>query len=321
MSSNQRFFIAILALMGFGLYLHFSQSKREVERIAIAPKQEVEKVKEIAKEVSKQCPISSLCDDLQLPKNVNRMAHLFFSKEPLFPFMERVSYSSRVSWQEGRRAYLGDYARYYKTSKHFISASLNGKGNYLSDKVRQGDCFNVIKKDHPVEFHLALDLSRCKMWLFAYDGKDDTLYQLNQYDVCVGALNESVSSGCNTPCGVFSLGEDIAVYKEGVEGLYKNEKTEMISIFGKRWIPLQNVIKGNVVSCKGVGIHGVPFQRSEEGDLKELVSCIGQYASNGCIRVRGEDMEELFALIVSRPAFIHIEQDFSQIELPGHQVL
>jgi hypothetical protein len=319
MSSNQRLFIALLALTVFGLYVYFSQN-RSVERIAIAPKKEAE-VEAIVKSIAKECPVPSLCDDSQLPPKVNRMADLFFSKEPPFPFMERVSYSSRVPWLEGRRAYIGDYAGFYKTSKHFISASLHGNGKYFSQKVSQGNCFNVIKRDHPVEFHLALDLSRRRMWLYAYDVQEDQSYLLKDYEVCVGALNEGLSSGCNTPCGVFSLGQDIAVYKEGVTGLYKNEKCEMITVFGKRWIPLQDVIEGNIVSCKGIGIHGAPFRRNEEGELVELLECIGQYASNGCVRVRGEDMEELFALIVSRPSFIHIEQDFSQIRLPGKQVL
>lgn len=314
MSSNQRLFIALTALVLFGLYIHYTP-KRKVERIQIVSKEEsvAQKVEPIAQKVG----ILSLSDDSELPPQVNQMAKLFCSKEPAFPFIERISYSSRVDWLNGRRAYLGDYARYYKTSKHFISASLNGRGNYRSDKVSQGDCFNVLKKDYPVEFHLAVDLSRCKMWLYAYDEKEDKNYLLNQYTVCVGALNDQYSSGCNTPCGVFSLGEDIAVYNEDSKGLYKNEMIEMVSVFGKRWIPLQDVVEGTIVSCRGIGIHGAPMKRSETGELVEYTECLGGYHSNGCIRVKGDEMEELFALIVSRPSYIHIEQDFTQIQIPG----
>lgn len=263
-----------------------------------------------------------LSDDSLLPPDVDRMAQLFTPYPPVLPIVETISYSGRVPWVSGRPAYLGDYASHYQTSKHFISRSLHGMGNYLSDIVSKGDRFNVLRIDKEIEFHLVLDLARLKMWLFSFDKSENQRVLLKSYPVCAGRLDSHRVSGSLTPLGTFSLGSEIAVYKPGTLGTYKNELKEMITIFGNRWIPIDREIVNCTGSCKGLGIHGVPWRyNSQDGELSENRECIGTYESNGCIRMYTEDIEELFALIVSRPSFIHIVRDFSEAKLSGEEVL
>lgn len=252
-------------------------------------------------------------DDSYLPPEVNRMAELFNPRCPRLPIVETVTYSSRVPWLDGRLAFLGDYASKYKTSKHFISASLHGMGNYLSDKVANGNCFNVLREDKQLEFHLVLDISRTKLWVYYYDVEENARCLLKSYPVCCGKLT---SRGSLTPTGVYALSQEIAVYKEGMVRTVKNTPLEMVTVFGTRWIPFGEEIANCSASGRGVGIHGTPWARSEEG-LVENRECIGNYESEGCVRLLTEDIEELFALIVSRPSYIHCVQDFADAHLPG----
>jgi len=41
------------------------------------------------------------------------------------------------------------------------------------------------------------------------------------------------------------------------------------------------------------------------------------YYSDGCIRLATPDMEELFAVIVTKPTVIEIVKDFNDARLPG----
>lgn len=285
------------------------------------PMEEIVVIDEVAPAPQAQpSSLTPLSDDSSLPDDVDRMAQLFNTYPPLLPIVETVSYSGRVEWLTGRAAYLGDYASHYQTSKHFLSRSLHGMGNYLSDVVSKGDRFNVLRTDKEIEFHLLLDLSRLKMWVYYYDKGEDQKVLLKSYPVCAGRLDARSRSGSLTPLGTFSLGNEIAVYKQGAVGTYKNEAAEMISIFGVRWIPFDREVAHCTASCKGLGVHGIPWTYDAQGELVEKRSCIGNYESNGCIRLLTEDIEELFAVIVSRPAFIHIVRDFTEAKLPGKEV-
>lgn len=280
-----------------------------------------EEDEEPASEIANALPsrLIPLSSDSELPKDVNVISKLFQPFPPILPFIETVSYSTRVSWLSGRQAYIGDYASYFNTSKHFISRSLNGEGNYFSEKVRLGDRFNVIKKEVPLQFHLVVDLSRLKLWFYAYDGDADVRYLLKTYRVAAGRLAPSQVSGCLTPLGIFSIGRDSAIYKEGVLGTWRNEPREMITIFGVRWIGFGKEIADCTGSCKGLGFHGVPWKHTESGDLVECRECIGNYVSGGCIRLFSEDIEEIYAIITSRPSFVHIVSDFTLAQLPGRE--
>ncbi|MFN0064898.1 MAG: L,D-transpeptidase [Chlamydiales bacterium] len=264
--------------------------------------------------------LEPLCDSAQLSADVDRMAQIFHPYHSPLPIVETVNYVSRVPWVTGRSAFLGDYAAHYKTSKHFISRSLHGIGNYLSDAVQNGEAFNVLREDKEIEFHLVLDLSRLKMRLYYYDVGEQNRCLLKSYPVCCGELNSRKASGSLTPTGTFSLGDEIAVYREGMIGSVKNKPLEMVTVFGTRWIPMDAGIANCTGSCKGIGIHGVPWRRDKGGELVEKRDCMGHYEGNGCIRLLTEDMEELFALIVSRPAYIHIVKDFSFAQLPGKEI-
>lgn len=254
----------------------------------------------------------------QLPDDVDRMSQLFDPYSSSLPIVETVSYTGKVDWLSGRQAYIGDYASHYKTSKHFISRSLHGAGVYFSGVVSKGDRFNVLRADKDIEFHLVLDLSRLKMWLYYFDKGEDQRVLLKSYQVGAGRMDQSSESGFLTPLGTFLLGDEIAVYKPDTIGTYKNEQVEMISVFGTRWIPINRAIGWCRGSYKGIGIHGIPWNfNSETNEFVEKREDIGYYDSNGCIRLLSEDMEEIFSLIVSRPAYLHIVKDFFSAVLPG----
>jgi len=288
----------------------------EIETLPYTAAEVAEEVVSLAKAVAE--PLQSISDDAALPKDVDRMAALFQPYPPTLPIVKTVSYSGRVDWLTGRAAYLGDYASHYQTSKHFISRSLHGMGNYLSDVVSTGDRFNVYCPDKEIEFHLVLDLSRLKIWLYYFD-KDDNIRQLlKSYYVCAGRLDSSRISGCLTPTGTFLIGNDVAVNQPGGVGNFKNETREVITVFGVRWIPLAREIANCTGSSKGLGLHGVPWKRSSEThELQECRECIGNYESSGCIRLLSEDIEEIYSVIVAKPTYIHIVRDFTEAQLPG----
>lgn len=274
-------------------------------------------------EVSAPAPslLKPISDDKELPVDVDLMLLLFQPYPPNLPFVETIAFSGRVEWVSGRAAYLGDYSSHFQTSKHFISRSLHGVGNYLSDIVSKGDRFNVYRKDKQIEFHLVLDLSRLKLWLYSYDKQDQTNILLKTYRVSAGRIDNSRPSGCLTPLGTFAIGNDFAVYAEGVKGNFKNEQREMITVYGMRWISLGKEIAGCSGSSKGLGLHGVPWKRDEANHLQEAHDFIGRYESSGSISLLTEDIEELYSVIVSKPAIIHIVRDFTEAKVPGNTIV
>ncbi len=331
--------LGLILILCCGLYFYKGSAKKEAIPISVVePVQTVIAVIE-EKEIPRQelvlpadtpvettlvikenpKPIPSLSSDSELPKEVNRMALLFQPYPPQLPIVETLSFSSKVPWVTGRPAYLGDYAAYFETSKHFISRSLKGEGNYQCDTVSKGDRFNVLRKDKEIEFHLVLDLSRLKIWTYYYDVNDNSRVLLKSYPVSVGKLDPSSSSGSLTPTGVYKLGREIAVYKPGVMGLWRGETHELVTIFGMRWIPFDREIANCTGPCKGLGIHGVPWEVGQDGRYTERTDQILTYNSEGCVRMLDADIKELFAVIVSRSTYIHVVQDFQQAQLPGQE--
>ena len=264
-------------------------------------------------------PIVSRSSEQELPKDVDRMGQLFEPSSSMLPIVETITYSSRVDWLKERPAYLGDYAIHFQTPKHFMARSLKGIGSYLSEAVSKGDKFNVYRKDKEIEFHIVLDLSRLKMWVYYFDVEENEKVLLKSYPVCAGRLDSKKSSGCLTPTGIFKLGSEVAVYKPGTIGLWRNQKKDMASIFGVRWIPLEKEIANGSESCKGLGFQGVPLKQLDSGGYFENQECIGRYESNGCIRLLTKDIEELFAVVISKPTYVHIVTDFVDAQLPGKE--
>lgn len=254
--------------------------------------------------------------DANLPE-ADRIAELFNKADPRLPIVETITYKSVVPWQKGRPAWLSSYAAHYATSRHFIARSLNGKPDYFKQDVAEGDRFNVFRLDKNFQFYLLIDTSRCKMWFYYIDLDQGERVLLKTYQVGLGRIDSSRLSGLLTPLGKYRLGDKIAIYKPKTIGIHNGQKVEMIRIFGTRWIPFDQEIGNCTAPAKGFGIHGVPWIPNEKGDLAANDDSLGKYESDGCIRLSTEDMEELFAIIITKPAVIELVRDFYDAELPG----
>ncbi|QZA58941.1 L,D-transpeptidase [Candidatus Rhabdochlamydia porcellionis] len=247
----------------------------------------------------------------------------FFSKNltSQFPIVETISYSSSVSWLAGRPAWLNDYADYYQTSSSFILRSLDTKEEYFSQKrIVEGSRFNVFRRDKTVEFYLLVDISRCKMGFYYFDVGTNERVLLKTYSIGLGKLDPSKPSGSLTPLGKYLLGKRVATYQLGSKGVYQNKTVEMITVFGTHWIPFEQEIECTSESVKGYGLQGSPWIADSNGQLIEDLACIGDYSSNGCIRLASKDIGELFSIIITKPTFIEIVKDFKEATLPGIEV-
>lgn len=250
--------------------------------------------------------------------DADRIQQLFAHDSSKLPIVETVSYTSRVPWLKGRPAWIADYAAHFQTSRHFIARSLNKKVDYLSQRVGPGDKFNVFKKDKNINFHLLIDLSRSKMWFYYIDLDTHDRVLLKTYKVGVGRADPKRKSGYLTPVGKYQLGEKVAIYKPGTMGFFQDQKTEMIRIFGTRWIPFEKELDGCSEPSKGFGLHGTPWTLDPvTGQLMEDRNKIGKYDSDGCIRLTQEDMEELFAIVITKPTVVELVRDFHDAKLPG----
>ena len=273
--------------------------------------------------VPAQAPVAisqpSLKDDEELLaiEKINLIPLLFNKGEPRLPIVETIVYKSRVAWMKGRPAWLSDYANHYSTSRHFIARSLNGSPDYFKQDVAEGDRFNVLKLDKEVEFYLVLDATRCKLRLYYFDRGENEKVLLRTYTVGLGRSDPLRTSGSLTPLGKYSLGNKIAIYKPKMMGHHNGQRLEMVKIFGSRWIPFEKEIAGCTAPAKGLGIHGVPWTVSSKGEMGEDTASLGKYESDGCIRLASADMEEIFAIIITKPATIEIVKDFKLATVPG----
>lgn len=255
---------------------------------------------------------------IPLPQ-ANRIEEFFNLTAPQLPIVETITYKSRVNWLKGRPAWLSDYASHFHTSRHFIARSLNGKKDYFKQDVAEGDRFNVFKEEAAVAFHLLVDLSRAKLLFYYHDLNTDERVLLKTYNVGLGRPDASKPSGFLTPVGKYKLGDKIAIYEPSKMGYYQGQKTELIRIFGTRWIPFEQELEGCSAPAKGLGIHGLPWNTNDQGELVELRTSLGKYESDGCIRLATEDIEEIFAIVVTKPTIIELIQDFSEAKLPGKE--
>lgn len=316
---------AIILFSAIGI-LSFSK-KRESK--AVLPVESIPSISPVSSAKTNHAPakleiknkVSNLTSvDLDLP-NIDRVFQLFTTGNAKLPIVETIEYSSSVPWVKGRPAWIADYAVYYNTSKHFIARSLNGAPDYLSQKVMSGSCFNVFRKDKKIEFHLVVDVSHLKLAFYYLDLSNNERVLLKVYPVGLGRLDSSKLSGSLTPLGSYLLGDKIAMYKTGVMGFFHDQKTEMIRVFGTRWIPFDHEVGGNGESAKGYGIHGAPWVVDQvTGSLVENRESVGRFESDGCIRMLLEDVEELYAIVVTKPTFVHIVKNIHDVTLPGIEV-
>lgn len=251
----------------------------------------------------------------ELP-DANRIEEFFQTKGPKLPIVETMSYKSRVAWQKGRPAWLSDYASHYQTSRHFIARSLNGEPDYLKQEIAEGDHFNVLRQDKNFQFHLVIDLSRCRLWFYYDDLDTHERVLLKTYQIGVGRIDATKASGFLTPIGTYTLGNKIAIYKPKMMGYYSGEQVEMMTIFGTRWIPFDKEVSKSTAPAKGFGLHGLPWTRDAKGELAQDRTSLGKYESDGCVRLASEDIEELFSIIITRPTTVELVKDFYEAAPP-----
>lgn len=244
---------------------------------------------------------------------------LLFQKNSPLPIVQTVQYKSKVAWKNGRSAWLVDYAAHYKTHLHFIARCINGKADYNARPATEGQTFNVLSQNVNFYFHLLIDLSRCKMMLYAIMPDQNERVLLKTYNVGLGRPDSTKGSGYLTPIGKYSLGSRIAVYQPKMMGTYKGKRTEMITVFGTRWIPFEKELATCSEPAKGFGIHGTPWHLNGDGRLVDNTESIGKYESDGCVRMRAQDVEEVFAIVSTRQAVVEIVGDISKVVLPGNE--
>lgn len=255
--------------------------------------------------VSLPLPSSSQIPFDTLPE-IDRVFQLFTTGPKKLPIVETVTYSSSVPWLKGRPAWIADYAAHFATSRHFIARSLNGKPDYFTQKVITGSQFNVFRKDRPIHFYLLVDLAHCKMGLYYVDLTTQERILLKSYSVAVGRAD------AQTPLGSYPLGNRIAVYQPGMIGKFYGQDREIVSVFGSRWIPFGD---------KGFGIHGMPWELDPRtGEFVEKKEMLGKPSTGGSLSLAKEDMEELFAIVITKPSYVVIVKDFKEAQLPGVEV-
>jgi hypothetical protein len=281
------------------------QRKPAPQVAAEVQKPQVVKKVEAPKPVARQVP------------QANRIDQLFSPRGPTLPIVETVTYSSRAPWQKGKAAWVADYARHHATSTHFIARSLTGRADYEVPPVANGDRFNVLR-DGNWSFYLLVDASRHQMWLYFLDEEQNTRTLIKNYEVGLGRPDAASASKMLTPLGKYQLGQRTAIFAPGVQGTYRNQPTEMIRVFGTRWIPFEKELGQCSAPAKGYGLHGSPWKPDPKtGKLVEDRASVGGNESDGCIRLRSEDMEELYAIISTRPTTIEIVSDYLTAQLPG----
>ncbi|NGX34205.1 MAG: hypothetical protein K1060chlam1_00555 [Candidatus Anoxychlamydiales bacterium] len=289
----------------------------------IEPAQEEKKVIKITalkneskKPIKKADTKVALKEDENLPE-ANIIDRLFVTDSSKLPIVETVTYTSRVPWIQGRQAWIADYASHFSTTRHFIARSLNKKTDYFTQKVSQGDRFNVLREDKNIKFHLLIDINRSKLWFYSFDEDANERILLKTYKVGLGRKESKRESGSLTPKGKYTLGSKVAIYKPNTMGYFQDNKIEMIKIFGTRWIPFDKEVENCTEPAKGLGIHGAPFVESANSELVEDRSRVGKFGSDGCIRLFSEDIEEIFSIVISRPTTIELVDDFHDAKLPG----
>lgn len=268
-------------------------------------------------------PAAKTNPPLQKPRSLpqaDRIAEFFNRGTPQFPIVQTVSYKSRVTWLQGRPAWLADYSNHFHTSRHFIARSLNGKPDYYKQDIVEGDRFNVLNPDRKIEFYLLVDVPRAKMWFYYLDQDTKERVLVKNYDVGVGRLDSASASGYLTPLGKYTLGERTAVFKPKMMGFHNGQRIEMMTVFGTRWIPFEGELEGCTAPAKGFGLHGTPWIRDESsGKFADDSSGLGRHVSDGCIRIATTDMEELYSIIISRPTTVELVRDYFDADLPGEE--
>ena len=95
----------------------------------------------------------------------------------------------------------------------------------------------------------------------------------------------------------------------------------MVRTFGTRWIPFSEQVDGDRMGPRGYGFHGAPWIYDlETKAYEEDLSTVGNYESDGCIRLVQADIEELYAIVITKPTVVEIVTDFHEAKIPGELV-
>ncbi len=258
-----------------------------------------------------------ICDIQKESEKIDKIRRFFSKGNDKFPIVETITYTSRVFWLKGRPAWIADYATYYETSRHFIARGLNNKIDYLTQNVAPGDKFNVFVKDKNIKFYLIVDLEKCDMDFYYLDLDVDERVFVKNYKIGVGRLDNYSPSGSLTPIGKYTIGNKVAIYDKDIEHYFQNKKTKMVEVFGTRWLPFDKEIENCSDSAKGYGLHGMPMRYDDDKcELVEIDDCVGGYNSDGCLRLKKDDIEELFSIIITKPTIIEIVKNKKDLTLP-----
>lgn len=289
--------------------------------VILQPEENEEMLKQEELRSERVAELLTPVQDQVASEDVDHIWRLFTTGRKKLPIVETIRYKSRVSWLKGRQAWITDYASHFSTSRHFIARSLNGKRDYYTQKIASGDQFNILSPDKNINFYLLVDLSRCKMWFYYHDLDANERFLLKTYRVGMGRFDSDSYSGLLTPKGRFLLGDKVATYKPGMQGYFQGEEVEMVQIFGTRWIPFAEEISGEGGNPRGYGFHGTPWlYNAEDESYTEAIETIGKYDSDGCIRLQQEDIEEIYAIVITKPTIVEIVSDYKEAELPGTEV-
>lgn len=320
--SSRILVICLVAVLGLATVFYFFKGRSNKEIIAkpqteqeikienlaekLPQKSSKQDVKTVSQEKVTETKVETKKEDITLSE-AESIDKLYAFDSSKLPLVETVTYTSRVPWLNGRPAWIADYASHYQTTRHFIARSLNRKPDYFTQKVAPGDRFNVLKKN--VSFYLLIDLSRSKMWFYGIDDENHKKYLLKTYKVGLGRKDSKKPSSCLTPIGKYQLGSKVAIYRPGTMGYFQDRQIEMIRVFGTRWMPFEKEIANCSDNAKGYGIHGAPWRNDDTGLVEEREK-IGKYDSDGCIRLFSEDIEEIFAIVISKPTIVELVNDF-----------
>jgi len=238
-----------------------------------------------------------------------------FVKGSACPIVKTIRYKSQVPWKARRSAWLIDYAHHYKTPLDFLYRSIHNGQDKVPSSIADGVEFNVYRDDVDFRFHLVVSLSSCKMRVYYVLQNEKKVVFLKSYRICAGRKDERAASGSLTPTGLFQLGPRVAVFKPHMMGSHKGKRVELVQIFGSHWIPFEKEIADCSEPAKGYGIHGTPMVRNSQGEMEEQLDTLGGYHSDGCIRLSGAEMKELFSVISTRKTYVEIVSSFQQSRL------
>ena len=305
--------VSLFLIIGCAAFIKKNKNSRSLE---MAPPVSTESVNVESIEGEKYDEFLKPVKDKLAEHDQDVMWRLFTTGKQKLPIVETIRYKARVDWLKNRPAWISDYASHYSTSRHFIARSLNKKKDYYTQKINQNDQFNILKEK--ISFYIVVDLSRCKMWLYALDDLQKTHILLKTYKVGLGRYNSESFSGVLTPRGKFTLGDKVAVYAPGNMGYFQDNQIEMVTVFGSRWIPFDKDLGNEGDNPKGYGFHGAPWLFDPDSKLyTEDCSTVGGYESDGCIRLMQDDIEELYAIVITKPTVVEIVSDYHDANIPG----